>query len=263
MDSKMQIKVGIFVSLGLASVLTLIMVLGGDRALFTQYSEMYANFDQVQGLNKGSVVSLAGINIGNVRTIEFSESDKALRVIMKIDSQFMPRIKEGSLAEVRTQGALGDKFVYIVPGPSAAPTLPPQSTLETAKASDILGVLSEKGKDAEKIFTIINELTKLTKTINHDNRSEKIMANLADTSVHLKSTITELNQLVKELRGNNPKKINESLDKLTSILGKVDRGEGTLGALVNDSALHEQLKSLLGVSSRRNSLKSLIKSTVD
>lgn len=54
-----------------------------------------------------------------------------------------------------------------------------------------------------------------------------------------------------------------SVDKMNNILTKIDKGEGTLGALINDSTLHEQLKSLVGGSQRKNHVKSVIRSSIE
>lgn len=46
--------------------------------------------------------------------------------------------------------------------------------------------------------------------------------------------------------------------RLNSILGKVDRGEGTLGLLLNDPTLYEELKILVGGANRSTLVRSLV-----
>jgi phospholipid/cholesterol/gamma-HCH transport system substrate-binding protein len=46
--------------------------------------------------------------------------------------------------------------------------------------------------------------------------------------------------------------------RLNSILGKVDRGEGTLGLLLNDPTLYEEVKLLVGGANRSTVVRSLI-----
>ena len=46
--------------------------------------------------------------------------------------------------------------------------------------------------------------------------------------------------------------------RLNSILAKVDRGEGTLGLLLNDPTLYEEVKQLVGGANRRTVVRSLI-----
>lgn len=262
-NKKHQAQVGAFIFLGLVAVLASILALGGSKSIFKSYVTLYARLDQVQGLNEGSVVSVSGFNVGNVKEISFSGEQKALVVSMKIDSKFINRITKGSTAEIRTQGALGDKFVFIAPGDPTAAPLGEGEYIDSAPTSDLMGILSEKGGEAAKVFEIIDEIHKLTKIINADGRSEKIVSNLAEASTNLKLTSTEAYKLVSELRGQNPAKIKDSVEKLNSILAKIDRGEGTLGALINDNSLHEQLKNLLGGDQRKKYMKSLIRNSIE
>ena len=46
--------------------------------------------------------------------------------------------------------------------------------------------------------------------------------------------------------------------RLNSILEKVDRGEGTLGLLLNDPTLYEEVKQLVGGANRSTVVRSLI-----
>jgi len=46
--------------------------------------------------------------------------------------------------------------------------------------------------------------------------------------------------------------------RLNSILDKIDRGDGTLGLLLNDPTLYEELKILVGGANRNTIVRSLI-----
>ena len=49
---------------------------------------------------------------------------------------------------------------------------------------------------------------------------------------------------------------------LKSILNRVDQGEGTIGALIKDSALYNDMRALMGRANRSKLLKNLIRSTI-
>jgi phospholipid/cholesterol/gamma-HCH transport system substrate-binding protein len=257
-----QVKVGLFVVCGLIAAMISILVLGGDRAFFTSYSLIESKMTQVQGLAKGSIVSLAGVTVGNVDRIKFAEGENALIIVMKINTTHLERIPVTSTIEVRTQGALGDKFVYINPGDLKDEKLKEGGTLAPAESTDLMNVLSQRGGEAANVFDIINEMKKLLVAINRDGRMEKLMGNMAEASVQLKEMSAETRKLVSELRGENPKKITQVLTQLDSILAKVDRGEGTLGALINDSSLHDQLKTLVGTNPRKKYLESIMRTSI-
>ncbi len=257
-----QIRVGLFIFIGLVIVSISLFLVGGDK-LFKSYTRLHAYFENVQGLNEGSMVSLAGVRVGNVEEFIFVPEENKLKVILKIDSQYLPRITEGATADIRTQGALGDKFVYIIPGSPGGKPLKDGDRIPVAASSDLLSVLSQKSSDLTKFFDILDEMHRFSKTLNADNRAEKMMINFTETSQDLKATAREAKELMSEIRSQDSKKMSSAVDKLDRILTKIDRGEGTLGALINDPSLHDSLKSLVGAPDKKKSIKSLIRSSIE
>lgn len=259
-----QIRVGIFLSVGIVFILGSIFFLGADRALFTSYVRVHAHFEQVQGLSSGSVVSLSGITVGNVESITFLPEKNALDVKMKINAEYIGRLRQGSQVEIRTQGALGDKFVYIIPGDPRNEVIKEGEILDVAKATDLLGIISERGSETNRIFDIINELYKITHAMNADNRFGRLMGNLESASTSLTLASKEAQKFVTQINAHGGgEKFGRSIDKLDSIMTKIDKGEGTLGALINDPSIHNQLKSMLGGSSRKEHVKSLLRTSIE
>ena len=82
---------------------------------------------------------------------------------------------------------------------------------------------------------------------------------------NLNESMLEIKKLIQEVRGQDAQsnQIKTALIKLNSILEKVDRGDGTLGALINDPVLHQQLKSLLGANQKSQGFKNLIRSSIE
>lgn len=261
---KNNIKVGIFVLGGLIVVLTSIFLLGADKSLFTSYVRLHAQFKNVQGLVPGSVVSLAGVNIGNIEDIRFIPEQNLLDVILKVEQSHLSRIREGSEVEIKTQGALGDKFIYIIPGDYKNPELKEGSQLKVAESTDLFDIVSARGKETEKVFDIINELYVLTKTINSENRVGKIMDNFSTASKNFNDVSGEMKTMVTTLNlPSQGEKIKDAIDRMDSIVSKIDRGQGTLGALINDSSLHDQIKGFFGASQRKSHIKSVIRSSIE
>lgn len=257
-----QLKVGVFLAAALAITLISIFLIGGD-SVFRSKAILHAHFKEVQGLAPGSTVTLSGIRIGNVKDIIFLPNENKLDVIMDVDASFLNRITEDSQVEVKTMGALGDKYVYIVAGDSTKPAVKEGAVLNVAPSTDLMSVLGTRGGETEKIFDIISEMHAMVKSINQNGRVNQIMSDLSETTASLKVTASESKQLMKELRGENPAKIEQAVTRLNSILGKIDKGEGSLGALINDPSLHASLKNMLGGSDRKTVIKSLIRTSIE
>ncbi|WP_413558772.1 MlaD family protein [Bdellovibrio sp. HCB209] len=259
-----QVKVGIFLAIGIVVILGSIFFIGGEKSVFKSYVNLHAHFDQVQGLAEGSVVSLSGVTIGNVQKINFLSEKNALDVVMRVDKEYTARIREGSQVEIRTQGALGDKFVFIIPADPRNPEIKDGAILEVAKPTDLIGVISERGSEAGKLFDVINEMYKIAKSMNDNDRLGKIMANFESTSANLSKVSGDASKIMNQLNeGNSGEKLKHTINKLDAIVSKVDRGEGTLGALINDPSIHNQLKAILGGTQRNNNVKSLLRTSIE
>lgn len=258
-----QIKVGIFIALGFVVVLGSIFFLGADKTLFTSYVKLNAHFEQVQGLAAGSVVSLSGVNVGNVEKIEFISETNSLNVVLLVNDKFMNRITTGSTVEIRTQGALGDKYVFIYPGPYNEAPLQEGAILPVAKATDLIGVVSERGNEFGKVFDMINDMEKLTAQVTKDNKIPSLVHNLELASRLLVSASQRADTLLQSVNTRETgEKLHQAAERLENIMRKIDAGQGSLGALINDPTLHTQLKSLLGGQQKKENVKSILRTSI-
>lgn len=262
--SNLERKVGAFVAIGLVLAMASILILGGNRVAFKRYMRVYSNFDEVQGLFPGSVVSLAGLPVGNVSSIAFAPGERKLRVEMEIDRAFAPRITEGTTSDVRTQGALGDKYIYLAPGPIAGKAIADGATLEVNDSGDILKMLASKEDGVGQVIGLVKEIRALVSGMNASGRFLGALDNTASATAQLKVTLVQMDGLLKDLRSELPKdkKLHHAVVALSSVLEKIDQGKGTLGALVNDPSVHQRLKALLGGSPRNAYLKDMLRETV-
>lgn len=242
-----EIKVGIFAALGLLAFLASIILLGGDKVFFKSTYTLRTMFEDVQGLSRGSVVSLEGVPVGNVHSMNFVAQSKKIEVLMDIDTQFRKRITAGSLASVKTQGALGDKFIFIQGGPLDAPALADNAFVDTNNEGDLLDMISKKGAEFAQILEVFKEVRELVHSMNADNRMGHLMQNLVADSSDLKEVLSESRK---------------PIAKLDSILTKIDRGDGTLGALINDPTLHTRLTQMLGGNTRNKFLTPMIRESI-
>lgn len=263
MDTKHHEKrVGAFLLGGLVIILFSIFVIGKNRSIFSSTYELKVAFDQVQGISPGSVVQLIGVNVGNVKRIEFTKDNSALVVVLEIEKSFQDRITEGSKAGVRTQGALGDKFVYITPGPSTGAPMKEEAYLTTESGGDLFSTISEKSQEINSIFEIIHDLRQMLKDINGNGEMKTVVQNLKNTSEKLSSTADAAEVFMKEsTRNQSGKELRESVSKLNAILTKIDDGTGTLGALINDPALYQSLSRVVG-SPQQSSLKNVVRESI-
>lgn len=252
-----ELKVGALVAVSVILFIITVLTLGSDTPFFRSTYRLRIQFDSVQGLGPGSVVQVLGIPVGNVEEIRMltQEGKVKLEAILVIDQEFQTRITEGSTAGVRTQGALGDKYIFVTPGPSGGKPISDGGLLTAEARGDLFDTVAASGDKVEKLFLAIEEAHRLLANLNQNNRSAQLMENLV-------SATDEVKKLAHDLRGGDDHKLRESLASLSSVLKKIDNGQGTLGALINDKSVFDSIKRMVGGGSREKYIKSLVRETI-
>ena len=106
--------VGIFLVIGLISLGFLSVKLGGVNLFGAQHYSVKARFSNISGLKEGATVEIAGVQIGKVARIDLDDYD----AVVEMDIDHDVKLQEDSIASIRTQGIIGDKFIKIKVGGS-------------------------------------------------------------------------------------------------------------------------------------------------
>lgn len=112
-----EIGTGAFVLLGFAALFFLTTQTSNLQSFDDGYFDVTAHFDNIGGLKVRSPVSMAGVKIGRVQSIEFDSERFDARVVLRIDSQYT-EIPDDSDASILTAGLLGSQYVGLQPGGS-------------------------------------------------------------------------------------------------------------------------------------------------
>jgi phospholipid/cholesterol/gamma-HCH transport system substrate-binding protein len=241
-------------------LLSFILLLGGDKSFFRKNILLHVNFEETGGLAVGSVVQIAGIPAGNVKSIDFDGDKNLLNVTLKLDSKYLPRLTKGTTAALRTQGALGDKYIWIRPGALGGEVVKDGDHIDADEGNDFMTTLGKSGTKVEKAFAILDQLEKMV----HEMNDRRLATNMAEAARNLRETSASVNEIMATVKTSDVRnnRVKAAIDHLASILEKVDNGQGTLGSLINDPTVHEDLKSLLGGAKRSKLLKYLIRQTI-
>lgn len=138
-----ELGTGLFIFLGFAALLFLAtQTTDMDEYARTDGYRVTARFDDVAGLKVRSSVTMAGVNIGRVESIEFDNDQLDAIVTLRINTRFN-RIPEDSDASILTAGLLGSKYVGIGPGGSDE-YLKDQSQLMMTQSAVVLEQLISK-----------------------------------------------------------------------------------------------------------------------
>lgn len=265
-----EAKVGIFVLIGILLLGYMTLKVGRFEGGRGEGILLEALFDTASGLKKGVPVEIAGIDVGTVEEIAL-EKGRAL-----IKMRLRPGLDLGvdSQALIRTSGVLGDKYIEIIPGLAGAPILKDgERIIQTQSPADLdqlllrIGDISDDIKrvtqtlssvfggeeGASNMRDILNNFQEMSRdltTMVSENRENlnAIIENLTRFSRDMQGITTDNRDEVDAIMANMRQLTADLIQALTSfreIAEKVNRGEGTLGALVNDNETSQSLNQAL------------------
>ena len=114
-------RLGVFIVVTLVAFGAGIFWIGHMRFLFNSTYRLNAEFDNVAGLNDGAEVRVAGIHEGTVTRIQLPRhSQEKVKVVMDMRRDTKQVIKKDSVAAIRSEGLIGDKYVEISVGSEQA-----------------------------------------------------------------------------------------------------------------------------------------------
>ncbi|MDD5108119.1 MAG: MlaD family protein [Candidatus Omnitrophica bacterium] len=115
--TKLELKVGIFVFIGLVILVIFILSIGGFKTWSSGY-RININFNFVNGIKVGAPVRFAGVDVGAVKRIklEFVPQENRSNVQLEVWIRSIIKIPSDSTVWVNTLGLLGEKYVEIIPG---------------------------------------------------------------------------------------------------------------------------------------------------
>jgi phospholipid/cholesterol/gamma-HCH transport system substrate-binding protein len=128
-----ELLVGLFTLVGVFCAGLLAIGLGGE-ALFTgSRTEIYAEFDNISGLEKGASVEIGGVPIGEVTEIRLQDPKAIVTLLLHEGVS----IRDDDIALIRTKGIIGDRYVKISRGASDIFLKPGDTIKDTESVVDI------------------------------------------------------------------------------------------------------------------------------
>jgi len=115
--TKLEMKVGVFVFIGLVILMTFILSIGGVKTWTSGYKVNFI-FNFVNGVKRGAPVRFAGVDVGQVQAIKFYYDAREVKTKVRLTCWVNKRasIPLDSTIWVNTLGLLGEKYVEIIPG---------------------------------------------------------------------------------------------------------------------------------------------------
>ncbi len=168
--TKLEMKVGIFVFVGLIILVVFVLSIGGFKTWASGYRVNFV-FSFVNGVKRGAPVRFAGVDSGVAKEIKFFQDSSGLKSKVRITCWVNNdvRIPLDSKIWVNTLGLLGEKYIEIMPGEDFSRLL---KAGEDLAGEDPLP-MNEIMKDAKNITDNLN--TGLQKIMNKEGTVGKLL----------------------------------------------------------------------------------------
>ncbi|MEU0539097.1 MlaD family protein [Nocardia sp. NPDC005978] len=222
----------------LASVLTYTMWSTLHRSVPGDTHSYSAVFSDVLGLRVGDDIRMAGVRVGRVDKIDFTDGYRA-RVDFRIEADQHPTTTTKAL--VRYQNLIGQRYVALMPGTDAGSPMRPGDQIpieQTEPSFDVSALLS----GFEPLFTVLqpDQVNSL---------SETLVQALQGNNVSLSALITQAAELAGTF-GQRDQILGDVLTNLSSVMAGLANRSGELETLIT------QTRSLMeGLYSQGEALK--------
>jgi phospholipid/cholesterol/gamma-HCH transport system substrate-binding protein len=270
----LELKVGALVVVVGGLVGAMSMQVSDDPAFFSRKQKAYFLLDSATGLIKGSTVKTAGIPVGVIKDISLQNG--RARVDISVDQGL--GLKSSAGVQIKSAGILGDKHVEVYPGGLSDPELPDggqilnvsdQGALDNVlskvgeiaeslkKVSDNLAdAVSEDGTNKHILGRIVQNIEKLTSDLSQiTSENKEQIGEIVDQVNNITTTLDDLindesDKGFKKTWKNTMARLDATMKNVEEISSKINKGEGTIGKLVNDETTVEELNTAIqGVSS--------------
>lgn len=189
------LRLGIFVAGSLLVLAVGVFLIGNKDFLFSSTYRLRADFENVAGLSGGAEVRVGGIHEGTVRRIDLPQHpDGKVTIWMDLENSTRNVLKKDSIASIKSEGLLGDKYVEISFGSTTAERLGDGDSIGSAPPLDIADLIKKT-----------NDILDTTK--------------------------------------NAMQNVDGATSNLQAISGKINQGQGTVGALINDKTVYQEARA--------------------
>jgi phospholipid/cholesterol/gamma-HCH transport system substrate-binding protein len=241
-----ELKIGVLTIVAVAIALTTIVLLTGGRGFFWQRYNLKTRFNNVAGLNPGSPVRVAGVQVGAVTTVEFVGND--VEVSFEVNESRRALITTGSEAFLGSVSLLGESAVDITPDSSGAP-IPEWGYVPSGRPRGQLADITESaGQGIEQLTALIADVRAGKGTVGRLVTDEALYVELrqfvssaSDLTDNLKRGDGTLGRLLNDPTTANA--LEQSLKNIEAVTRQINSGEGSLGRLLKDDTFSRSLNS--------------------
>lgn len=267
-----EIKIALVAIVGILVMYFGINFLKGMN-LFSTNNAYYMTFDDIQGLGASTPIYADGYKVGTVDGLEYDYKENG-PIKVKVDINKNLRIPQGSKAEI-VKDLMGNLQVNLLLANNPRERVEPGGIIPGAvnggmmdKAANLIPVVEKMLPKLDSILTSVNALLADPALAASLHNVETITSNLTVSTRELNTLMAGLNKQVPGMIGKangvldntnrltanlasldvqgTLNKVNQTLESAHQFTEKLNSNQGSLGLLMNDTKLYDNLTSTMG-----------------
>jgi phospholipid/cholesterol/gamma-HCH transport system substrate-binding protein len=227
------IKLGIFVMTGTVLLIVSLYLIGSKQNIFNKTLSIYVHFNNVNGLITGNNVRFAGITIGTINKVTI-ENDTAVLVEMVIREDAMRYIRKKSIAEIGSDGLMGNKLINISTLDANSPFVVENDTISSQGSVATDEMMRTLNSTNNNVLDITHDLKTITKRI---SESKPLWDLLSDTV-----PLENLRRTLLSIENASHSAVNLTKDA-EEILNEIKRGQGMAGKVLSDDSVAKNFEA--------------------
>ena len=267
-----EIKIALVAIVGILVMYFGINFLKGMN-LFSTNNTYFITFDDIQGLGASTPIYADGYKVGTVDGLEYDYKENG-PIKVKVDIIKDLRIPQGSKAEI-VKDLMGNLQVNLLMANNPRERVEPGGIIPGAvnggmmdKAANLVPVVEKMLPKLDSILTSVNALLADPALAASLHNVETITSNLTVSTRELNTLMAGLNKQVPGMIGKangvldntnrltanlasldvqgTLNKVNQTLESAHQFTEKLNSNQGSLGLLMNDTKLYDNLTSTMG-----------------
>jgi phospholipid/cholesterol/gamma-HCH transport system substrate-binding protein len=254
-----QLRVGLTVLVASMILAVLIFLMSGTGGWLTRKITIRSYFDNASGLREGAPVRLAGVDIGNVKTVRIvpGRPTTPVEVTMKVNTKYSFNLRKDSVTLLSTAGILGETYVDVDSSQAKGPIAADGDVLPAQAEPGIEDVVRSSQGTLQNIDTLLKRVDRIVAFIESGQGS--IGKVIYDPALYnqLNATVIEFKGLVDDLQSGKGsigplltsdeayKKAMAAIDKVNVMIDDLQQGKGSAGKLLKDPELYDNVNKTI------------------
>jgi phospholipid/cholesterol/gamma-HCH transport system substrate-binding protein len=248
-------RTGIFVLVCFSLLIIGLFLIGDKQKLFSNTSNYFVKLREVSGLKKGAIVTISGISVGSVNSIEMPKrSGDSVLVSIHILKDAANLIHTDSKATVTTVGLVGDKIIAVTVGTANAPIVKPEGLITGESPRELMGLVDTVARALDAVKDLAQQANSLFADIRGGKGTMGKL--LTDESLYkeIQSIVVNSDRSIVAVT-NTARNLETSLDsavrdftktstEFRKIGNTLNNSKGTIGKLLNDTEFYAKLQNL-------------------